>query len=67
MPEQHQRKFRRVDDKLIVKWFGEDTFSALKINYFLLLGQNLQDAKLAAQFEDIVVKYNMALSKLLRF
>ena len=67
MPEQHQRKFRRVDDKLIVKWFGEDTFSALKINNVLLLGENLQDAKLAAQSKDIVVKYNIALSKLLLF
>ena len=32
VPEQFRKKFSRVEDNFILKWFGEDRFSAVKIH-----------------------------------
>ena len=50
-------------DKLIVKWFGEDTFSSVDAKDVDVLGENLIDASRAARSHYITQQYNLALGQ----
>ena len=49
IPEHLQQWFPRVENKLIVKWFGEENYSAVAYNQVDVLGENLVDAARAAK------------------
>ena len=63
VPYSLQTNFPKCKNKLIVKWFGEETFSVVGENNLDVLGENLVDAKRAARSKNITQQYNAALGR----
>ena len=66
-PPHLQNSFLVQKDTLIVKWYGEDNYSAVNANQVDILGENLVDASRAARSKYIMQEYNIALGQKLAF
>ena len=63
VPSNLQHRFHVQNNKVIVKWFGENNFSSVNSSQIDVLGENLVDAARAAKSTFIMEQYNIALGK----
>ena len=61
IPSALQKRFSNTNAKLLVKWFGENNFSAVATTQIDFLGENLVDAARASRSKYIMEQYNIAL------
>ena len=58
---QHLSSFARVsEDQIIVKWVGEETFTAVRRTRIFPLGQTDWDRDLADRTQDVTRRYKLA-------
>ena len=67
VPSNLQHRFRVQNNKVIVKWFGENNFSSFNSTQTNVLGENLVDSARVAKSTFIIEQYNIALGKRLSY
>ena len=66
-PSNLQHRFCVQNNKVIVKWFGQNNLSLVNSSQINVLGENLVDAARAAKSTFTMAKYNIALGKRLSY
>ena len=66
LPENLRSRFPS-NEKVIVKWIGEDNYSQVPSSHVDELGENLVDAARAAKSKHIMKQYNVALGQKMNF
>ena len=67
VPSNLQHRFCVQNNKVIVKWFGQNNLSLGNSSQINVLGENLVDAARAAKSTFTMAKYNIALGKRLSY
>ena len=65
LPEDMQNSFRNSQQKLILKWYGENNFSLVRASKVEQLAENKVDAQRASRSAKMQILYNTALEDLL--
>ena len=64
MPSDLMTKFRNPKSKILVKWYGKDTYSLLNPSQVDRLAQNKVDGSRASKSDQMQQLYNAALADL---
>ena len=59
-----QKKLKSIEGYIPVEWYGEGKYGLVKKGNTDTLSQNRKDESRAAVSEDMLIKYNLALSDL---